>query len=133
MYGTAEPSQPNYVAAASGDYFGDNNDSWLVVARNVSTVIDLLDDRGISWGNYNEGAPHTGFDGLEYSNPVEGNYARKHNLLMRFSSIAEDAGRLAKIKNLTQFYEDLSNKQIPQCVVCFGFNLVSLRPANGVR
>jgi hypothetical protein len=127
MYGTGEPSQPNYVSAASGDLFGDNNDSFLVVARNVSTVVDLLEERGVSWGkwttadacpcslcvtvwatadqtstgDYNEGAPYTGFEGYEYSNPVEGNYVRRHNLLVRFSSITEDENRLAKLKNFT--------------------------------
>jgi hypothetical protein len=71
------------------------------VNKNVSTVVDLLEDKGISWGDYNEGLPYTGFEGFEYDNPVEGNYARKHNLLIRFNSITEDPDRLAKIKNLT--------------------------------
>ena len=51
-YGVGAPSQPNYVAAASGDYYGDDNDSFLLVAKNVSTVVDLLEDKGVSWGDY---------------------------------------------------------------------------------
>lgn len=110
----AAPSQPNYVAPASGDYYGTDSDSFLLVDRNVSTIVDLLEDKNISWGDYNEGLPFTGYDGFEYSNPVEGNYARKHNLLLRFGSVFQNPDRLAKVKNLTMFYEDLNKKQLPQ-------------------
>ncbi|KAH8846312.1 hypothetical protein MCOR27_002164 [Pyricularia oryzae] len=113
-YGVAAPSQPNYVAPASGDYYGTDSDSFLLVDRNVSTIVDLLEDKNISWGDYNEGLPFTGYDGFEYSNPVEGNYARKHNLLLRFGSVFQNPDRLAKVKNLTMFYEDLNKKQLPQ-------------------
>ncbi|TLS26928.1 hypothetical protein PpBr36_04178 [Pyricularia pennisetigena] len=114
MYGVAAPSQPNYVAPASGDYYGTNSDSFLLVDKNVSTIVDLLEDKNISWGDYNEGLPFTGYDGFEYSNPVEGNYARKHNLLIRFQSVVQNPDRLAKVKNLTLFYEDLNKQQLPQ-------------------
>ncbi|KAI1871798.1 hypothetical protein JX265_005784 [Neoarthrinium moseri] len=113
-YGVGAPSQPNYISPASGDTFGLNSDSFVVVDKNVSTIVDLLEDKGISWGDYNEGLPYTGFDGFEYSNPVEGNYMRKHNLLIRFDSVTNDPDRLAKIKNLTLFYEDLENERLPQ-------------------
>ncbi|GKT45737.1 acid phosphatase [Colletotrichum spaethianum] len=114
LYGVAAPSQPNYVAPASGDYFGTNSDSFLLVDKNVSTIVDLLEDKGISWGDYNEGLPYTGFEGYEYNNPVEGNYSRKHNLLVRFDSVSLNPDRLAKLKNLTLFYEDLNQNRLPQ-------------------
>lgn len=66
----------------------------------MATVVDLLEDKGISWGNYNEGLPYSGFDGFAYNNSVEGSYQRKHNLLMRFNSIAK-TDRTAQINNLT--------------------------------
>ncbi|KAF6783879.1 putative acid phosphatase, partial [Colletotrichum musicola] len=114
MYGIGTPSQPNYVAPASGDDFGTNSDSFLLVDKNVSTIVDLLEDKYISWGDYNEGLPYTGFEGFEYSNPVEGNYARKHNLLVRFDSVTLEEHRLARLKNLTLFYEDLNANRLPQ-------------------
>ncbi|KAK8039922.1 hypothetical protein PG993_008333 [Apiospora rasikravindrae] len=113
-YGVGTPSQPNYISPASGDIFGLNSDSFILVNKNVSTIVDLLEDKGISWGDYNEGLPYSGFDGFNYSNPVEGYYVRKHNLLMRFDSIADNPDRTAKVKNLTLFYEDLENHRIPQ-------------------
>ena len=97
------PSQPNYIAPGSGDTFGLNSDSFILVDKNVSTIVDLLEDKGISWGDYNEGLPYTGFEGFAYQNPIEGNYERKHNLLVRFNSITADVHRLAKLKNLTMY------------------------------
>ncbi|KAF7530945.1 hypothetical protein G7054_g9392 [Neopestalotiopsis clavispora] len=115
-YGVGAPSQPNYIAPASGDTFGLNSDSFLEVDRNISTIVDLLEDKGISWGDYNEGLPYTGFNGFEYSNPIEGNYARKHNLLQRFRSVTDYPRRQAQIKNFTLFYEDIQYRRLPQWV-----------------
>jgi hypothetical protein len=98
MYGVGAPSQPNYVAAASGDTFGTNSDAFLLVDKNISTIVDLLEDKGISWGCYNEGLPYTGFQGFVWPN---GLYERKHNLLARFDSIRLNPDRAAKVKNTT--------------------------------
>lgn len=92
------PSQPNYIAPGSGDTFGLNSDSFILVDKNVSTIVDLLEDKGISWGDYNEGLPYSGFEGFSYT---PNQYERKHNLLIRFNSITQDVHRLAKVKNLT--------------------------------
>jgi len=34
------------------DYFGLNGDPFIAVPKNVSSVVDLLEDKGISWGLY---------------------------------------------------------------------------------
>lgn len=69
-YGVGSPSQPNYIAPGSGDTFGLNSDSFVLVDKNVSTVVDLLEDKAISWGDYNEGLPYTGFQGVSHI-PIE--------------------------------------------------------------
>jgi acid phosphatase len=98
MYGVGAPSQPNYIAPASGDTFGLNSDSFVLVDSNISTIVDLLEDKDISWGDYNEGLPYTGFEGFVYHN---GLYERKHNLLARFDSIRLNSDRIAHMKNTT--------------------------------
>jgi len=98
MYGVGAPSQPNYIAPASGDTFGLNSDSFVLVNRNISTIVDLLEDKGISWGDYNEGLPYTGFEGFQYD---PGLYQRKHNLLARFDSVRLNPDRIAHVKNTT--------------------------------
>jgi acid phosphatase len=87
--------------------------------------VDILEDKGVSWGAYLETMPYTGYTaevGDKY-------YYRKHNPLVTFSywcsdvaqisyqSVAGNATRVAHIKNLTMFYTDLENGQLPQVII----------------
>jgi acid phosphatase len=90
------PSQPNYIAPASGDTSGLNHDIFVLVNKNVSTIVDLLEDKGIGWGNYNRGLPYNGFQGYKYD---AGLYERKHNPLAQFESVVLDPARLTNLKN----------------------------------
>lgn len=54
-FAVTHPSMPNYAAAVSGDYYGINHDGMINIPSNISTVVDLLEDKGISWGEYQEG------------------------------------------------------------------------------
>lgn len=54
-FAVTHPSMPNYAAAVSGDYYGVNHDDMINIPSNVSTVVDLLEEKGISWGEYQEG------------------------------------------------------------------------------
>ena len=98
MYGVGAPSQPNYIAPASGDTFGLNSDSFVLVDKNISTIVDLLEDKDITWSDYNEGLPYTGFNGFQYDG---GLYERKHNLLARFDNIRLNPSRNSLMKNTT--------------------------------
>ena len=42
------------MAAVAGDYFGMPDDPFHRCPQNISSVIDLLEDRGVSWGEYQE-------------------------------------------------------------------------------
>lgn len=67
-FGVTHPSEPNYVAAIGGDNFGMDNDNFNAVPGNVSTVVDLLEDKGISWSQYQEDMPYSGFEGMAWVN-----------------------------------------------------------------
>ncbi|KAI1413015.1 phosphoesterase-domain-containing protein [Hypoxylon sp. FL1857] len=110
------PSQPNYIGSISGDYLGMQNDDFTQIDKNVSTIIDLLEDKGISWGEYQEDMPYSGFEGLAYVNQKNGknDYVRKHNPAVSYNANAGVIDRLAVIKNLTTFYKDLENETLPQ-------------------
>lgn len=114
-YATTHPSQPNYIASISGDNFGMDNDDLTQIPGNVSTVIDLLEARGISWAEYEEDMPATGYTGFAYPNPVtQANmYVRKHNPAVSYI-VNQTPARLSKMKNTTLFYEDLKNNALPQ-------------------
>lgn len=115
-FAVTHPSMPNYVASISGDYYGINHDDMTAVPSNVSTIVDLLEAKSISWAAYQEDMPYTGFQGFDYRNQKTGanDYVRKHNPPVIHDSVTEQTSRLNQIKNLTLFYEDLKNDALPQ-------------------
>ncbi|CAG89960.1 DEHA2F27346p [Debaryomyces hansenii CBS767] len=109
------PSEPNYIASVSGDTFGLDKDSFITIPSNISTVVDLLETENITWGEYQEDLPYSGFQGLTFSshdNSAKG-YVRKHNPLISFDSITNNSSRLSKIKNFTEFHNDLGRHELP--------------------
>lgn len=115
-YATTHPSQPNYVAAVGGDNFGMDSDDFINLPANISTVVDLLDSKSISWGEYQEHMPYAGYMGFNYSNQQTYalDYMRKHDPLMSYLSVTQNATRLRQIKNFTSFYDDLQAQTLPQ-------------------
>ncbi|KAF9484266.1 acid phosphatase [Pholiota conissans] len=114
-FAVTHPSEPNYVASVGGDYFGMNNDNLHRIPANISSIVDLLEEKGISWGEYQEDMPETGFQGFQQLAPSGANdYVRKHNPLIIFDSVANFSSRADKIKNFTLFEQDLAENKIPQ-------------------
>ena len=115
-YAVTHPSEPNYCAVVAGDEFGMDNDDFNAIPSNISTVVDLLDTKGISWGEYQEAMPYAGFQGFNYSNQetFANDYVRKHNPLILFDSVTSNATRLSLIKNFTSFNSDLAAQTLPQ-------------------
>ncbi|CAD6452628.1 16b04893-c8a2-41ac-a81b-6f182d858b85 [Sclerotinia trifoliorum] len=110
------PSEPNYLAAVGGDYFGLDGDPFIAVPENVSSVVDLLEDKGITWGLYQEDMPYTGYEGMDWRNEVTGAnaYVRKHNPEVLFTNVVNKPERLELIKNTTMFASDLAANKLPQ-------------------
>lgn len=115
-FGVTHPSEPNYCASLGGDNFGMDNDAFNQIPTNVSSVMDLLDDKKISWGAYQEDLPFSGFEGFGWVNQVSqaNDYVRKHNPPVLYNSIATRTDRLSQIKNVTQFHTDYKNNKLPQ-------------------
>ncbi|KAI8083057.1 phosphoesterase family-domain-containing protein [Halteromyces radiatus] len=82
------PSEPNYVAAAGGSTFGITNDDYYNIPKNISTIYDLLEKKGLTWKVYQEDIPSVGYPGYKI-----GQYVRKHNPAIIFDSIAQDPAR----------------------------------------
>ncbi|KAG6887951.1 hypothetical protein C0995_011391 [Termitomyces sp. Mi166 len=115
-FAVTHPSQPNYIASVGGEYFGMDSDDNVDVPSNVATIVDLLEDKGITWGEYEEGMPSTGFLGNFPNAAGADNYMRKHNPLVSFTSINANASRLENIKNFTLFQQDLAANRLPQWI-----------------
>ncbi|KAF5016925.1 hypothetical protein F66182_11236, partial [Fusarium sp. NRRL 66182] len=112
----AHPSEPNYASTAAGDQFAMDNDNFIQIPANVSTIVDLLDTKGISWGEYQESLPYAGFQGFNYSNQqtYANDYVRKHNPLILFDNVAGNASRASQIKNFSSLWSDVENNTLPQ-------------------
>lgn len=112
------PSQPNYVASVGGDYFALDHDGYVVIPKNVSTIVDLLEPKGISWGEYLEHMPYSGYQGYEFLNQDNqaNDYVRKHNPLISYESVFLNDSRLSMIKNFAQFERDLKDHKLPQYI-----------------
>ena len=111
------------MASIAGDYFGMENDDFLRAPRNISTVIDLLDTKGISWAHYEEDMPYSGYEGMAWKNQQNGanDYVRKHNPAVMHDSVAFSEQKLSHIKNLSltdtsrsMFHRDLKDNKLPQ-------------------
>ncbi|KUJ12359.1 phosphoesterase-domain-containing protein [Mollisia scopiformis] len=109
------PSQPNYVASVGGDTHWVWEDWMFRIDSDVRTIVDLLEDGGVSWGLYQEDMPYSGFEGNWVNHKTGANdYVRKHNPLMSYDSVTSNEDRLAKSKNFTMFYRDLEADTLPQ-------------------
>ncbi|OLN87305.1 putative acid phosphatase 1 [Colletotrichum chlorophyti] len=116
-YAQTHPSQPNYIAALAGDYFGLDHDDPVRLPNNVSTIVDLLAWRGLSWKAYMEDIPGPGYLAAA-SDGQTGNgkwdYVRKHNPFASFDSINLNGSRLLRIQGFDDWEVDFEKKQVPQ-------------------
>jgi acid phosphatase len=94
------PSQPNYIAMISGSTFGIWNDNYHDL--NAPTIVDLLEEVGLSWKTYHEDYPGNCFVGSNFKR-----YVRKHNPFISFVNISTDPDRCSKIVNSDELEADI--------------------------
>ncbi|KAH9893682.1 putative acid phosphatase Pho610 [Xylariomycetidae sp. FL2044] len=117
-YAATHPSQPNYLLAVGGDYWGLDHDEVIRIPSNVSTVVDLLESKEISWGGYFEGIPGPGYM-AEGSVAADGtwDYVRKHNPYISYDSVNHKGSRLLQILSFDDFKDNLAAGTMPQFVM----------------
>ncbi|KAI0205668.1 phosphoesterase [Astrocystis sublimbata] len=123
-YAQTHPSQPNYLAAVGGDYWGLDHDEVVQIPYNVSTIVDLLEPNNVSWGGYFEGMPGPGYMaeasvGRPENQSPNGtwDYVRKHNPFVSYDSISHDGSRLLRLLSLDDFQTDFAAGVVPQFVM----------------
>lgn len=108
-YGLTHTSEPNYIGSVGGDFWGLYDDDLTYIPSNMSTVVDLLDQKSISWAEYQENMPTDGYGGYNYTNSNGYTYyVRKHNPLVIYDSVGLNATRAARIRNFNDFAVDVS-------------------------
>ncbi|KAI8924007.1 phosphoesterase family-domain-containing protein [Entophlyctis helioformis] len=106
------PSQGNYVSMIAGDTAGVTGDGVYNIDRR-STIVDLLEAKGISWGAYQENYPGNCFTG---KSAAGGLYVRKHNPFISFTNISGNPARCAKIRSFVDFAADTAAGTVPKYV-----------------
>ncbi|KAK4246959.1 phosphoesterase family-domain-containing protein [Corynascus novoguineensis] len=118
-YAHTHPSQPNYLAAIAGDYFGLDHDDWVRLPGSVATVVDLLEDKNLTWAGYFEDIPSPGYMGnaSDGSTGTDGwDYVRKHNPFVTFDSVTNNGERLLNVDSFKAFQRAFDAKEVPQYV-----------------
>ncbi|KAJ6563890.1 phosphoesterase family-domain-containing protein [Mycena capillaripes] len=118
------PSEPNYIAAMGGDFFGSGDDNMYHIPSNITTVVDLLEDKQVSWATYQENMATDGsysfmFSAPNYASPESPAYPyymRKHNPLIIFDAISQNADRAKRIRTFNDFANDVVNGSLPQWI-----------------
>ncbi len=140
FFGEVHPSEGNYVAMLAGDTFGiHDDDPWYckpgsrqagcsgasqpayadhtVYAR---TLVDQLEEHGLSWKAYMESIPEPGSLAVYWptpEHPVPGVpaylYAAKHNGFVNLARVQHDTARAARIVGFDQLNEDLAAGTLP--------------------
>jgi hypothetical protein len=73
------PSQPNYVASVGGNTNGVISDFYTRIDSSHKTIVDLLEAKGVSWSEYEEDSPYSGFEADWINHQTGANdYVRKH-------------------------------------------------------
>ena len=63
------PSQPNYIASVGGSTHSVIWDLYSRISSSAKTIVDLLDAAGVSWSEYEDDMPYSGFE-VDYVNQV---------------------------------------------------------------
>ncbi|HEY5630367.1 MAG TPA: alkaline phosphatase family protein [Candidatus Limnocylindrales bacterium] len=106
MHAVTHPSEPNYLALASGGTQGVRDDG--VYNLDVPSLFDQVEAAGRTWHVYEQGFPGgcsaVASTGSVADGPGEpGEYARKHNPAISLTSISRNPSRCARITGLAGF------------------------------
>ena len=109
-FGVTHPSQPNYIAATSGSTNGVVDDSNVTI--NVPNIVDQLEGSGRTWKAYMQSLSLCNANLLATScgNQL---YERKHDPFVSYADVQNNAARMAKIVDFSQFATDLANNAVP--------------------
>jgi acid phosphatase len=106
MHAVTHPSEPNYVALVSGGTQGVHNDG--VYNLDAPSLFDQVEAAGRTWHVYAQGFPGNcsavaSTDEVADGPGQRGDYARKHNPAISFTSISRNPSRCARITGLDGF------------------------------
>lgn len=111
-YGVTHPSEPNYLAATAGDFFGLHADD-QTFRTSAQNIVDQLESKGLTWATYQQGLPSVGAVLDQYPAQGSGLYVRKHNPFELFNDVLSSPARLQNVKPIESLATDLSSGHAP--------------------
>ncbi len=114
-YGVTHPSQPNYVAAITGQLDINNMNDHPTNTFAWTNLVDQLEAHGKTWGAYMEAMPSAGYTGFTAPGSVA-LYTNKHNPFVLMDDILSSPARLANVKPYTDLATDLNSPHAPDFV-----------------
>jgi hypothetical protein len=121
-YGVTHPSQPNYVAAITGQLDITRMNDNATNTYTWKNLVDQLEARGRTWGAYMEALPYAGYTGAIYPDaaafPPNGAalYTNKHDPFVLMTDVLSSSERLSHIKPYTDLAADLNAPHAPDFV-----------------
>ncbi|MDG1332858.1 MAG: alkaline phosphatase family protein [Crocinitomicaceae bacterium] len=130
-FGAFHPSQTNYLASFSGEICSTTNDTAPTAPLMQKTLVDLLEEKNVSWKAYMEAYPNEPWNPAWKSPkypasdapiaqfPPAGakdlsRYYRKHNAFASFHSVQKEEARWKKIVNDSEFWGDVAANSLPE-------------------
>lgn len=114
-YGVTHPSQPNYVAAITGQLDITRMNDNAANHYDWPNLVDQLESHGRTWGAYMDTMPSAGY--LDATAPGSvALYTNKHNPFVLMDDVRNDPDRLANIKPYTDLAADLDGAHAPDFV-----------------
>jgi len=115
MFAETHPSEPNYIALTSGGLQGTKSDG--AYNLNVPNLFDQVEASGRTWHVYAQGYPGNCYKSSQASPVVDGpgaagDYVRKHNPAISYTSISGDATACANITHLAGFDPAAANFEL---------------------
>ena len=106
LYAETHPSEPNYIALTSGGLNGANSDGTYNL--DVPNLFDQIETAGRTWHVYAQSYPGNCYTGSSSAavpdgTGAAGDYARKHNPAISYTSISKSPARCANITKLAVF------------------------------
>lgn len=117
-FGVTHSSEPNYIAATSGDTWWNNDDNGWAAGNEFphTNVVDELEAAHIPWAAYMQAMPTAGY--LPDSWPSSSNalYVSKHNPFILYNDVRLNPARRDQIKPYTDMAADLNGPDAPRYV-----------------
>ena len=115
-FGVTHTSEPNYIAATSGDTWWVNNDKdWSQGNQyDHANIVDELEAAHVPWAAYMEAMPSAGYLGAQWPATGGALYASKHNPFILYSDIRLNPARASHVQPYTAMAADLNGPNPPR-------------------